>query len=82
VTGENFAKFSNEVNKKIFEMIHSNDPNDKIGGILAIDRLIDLDSGEENNTKVTRFANYLRILLPGIEPQISVLAARTLGLYF
>jgi hypothetical protein len=39
-----------------------------------------LDSGEENTTKVARFANYLRILLPGVEPQITVLAAQTLGI--
>jgi FKBP12-rapamycin complex-associated protein len=38
-----------------------------------------LDSGEENTTKVTRFANYLRIMLPGIEPQITVLTAKALG---
>ena len=28
---------------------------------------------------MTRFANYLRIVLPGIDPQISVLASRALG---
>ena len=72
-------KFSNEVNKRIFELIRSVDTSEKLGGILAIDALIDLDSGEENTTKVTRFANYLRMLLPGTEPQISVLAAKSLG---
>ncbi|RKO94116.1 armadillo-type protein, partial [Blyttiomyces helicus] len=78
VSGESFTKFVNDVNKRIFELIHSNDNIDKIGGILAIDRLIDFD-GEENTTTVTRFANYLRIVLPGNDPQISVLAAKALG---
>ncbi|KAI8892697.1 hypothetical protein BC833DRAFT_625582, partial [Globomyces pollinis-pini] len=78
VTVENFTKFSNDVNKKIFELIHSPDINDKIAGIVVIDKLIDLDSGEENTTKVTRFANYLRSLLPGVEPQITVLVAKAL----
>ena len=79
---ESFSKFSNEVNKRIFELIRSSDSSDKLGGILAIDNLIDLDSGEENTTKVTRFANYLRMLLPGSDPQISVLAAKSLGYPF
>ncbi|KAI9000239.1 armadillo-type protein [Gaertneriomyces semiglobifer] len=78
VSGEAFAKFINDVNKRIFELIHSNDSSDKIGGILAIDKLIDFD-GEENTTKTTRFANYLRIVLPGHDPQITLLAAKALG---
>ncbi|KAI8819891.1 armadillo-type protein [Fimicolochytrium jonesii] len=78
VSGEAFTKFVNDVNRRIFELIHSNDNNDKIGGILAIDKLIDFD-GEENTTKTTRFANYLRIVLPGSDPQIAVFAAKALG---
>ncbi|KAJ3373228.1 phosphatidylinositol kinase- protein kinase tor1 [Kappamyces sp. JEL0680] len=77
VSVENFTKFLNEINKKIFELIHSADVSDKLGGITAIDNLIDLDS--EENTKVTRFANYLRSLLPGTEPQVTIMAAKTLG---
>lgn len=51
-----------------------------IGIILfTLDKLIDLDSGDENDNKVTRFSNFLRILLPGVEPQITVLVAKTLG---
>ncbi|KNC98625.1 uncharacterized protein SPPG_06307 [Spizellomyces punctatus DAOM BR117] len=78
ISGEAFTKFVNDVNRRIFELIHSNDNNDKIGGILAIDKLIDFD-GEENTTKITRFANYLRIVLPGSDPQITILAAKALG---
>ncbi|KAJ3290058.1 phosphatidylinositol kinase- protein kinase tor1 [Borealophlyctis nickersoniae] len=78
VSGDTLTKFVNDLNRRIFELIHSNDNNDKIGGILAIDKLIDFD-GEENTTKITRFANYLRIVLPGNDPQITVLAAKALG---
>ncbi|KAI8593944.1 armadillo-type protein [Geranomyces variabilis] len=78
VSGEAFTKFVNDVNRRIFELIHSNDNNDKIGGILAIDKLVDFE-GEENTTKTTRFANYLRIVLPGSDPQITILAAKALG---
>lgn len=36
MTAENFAKFNNDVNKKIFELIHSPDNYEKVGGIMAI----------------------------------------------
>lgn len=42
------------------------------------DALIDFD-GEDNNTKVTRFANYLRLILPGSDGATMVLAAKSLG---
>ncbi len=45
---------------------------------LIKDKLIDFD-GEENSTKVTRFANYLRSALPGSNDQVTVLAAKALG---
>ena len=35
--------------------------------------------GEEDPTKLTRFANYLRIVLPGSDPLITELAAKALG---
>ncbi|KAI9327967.1 armadillo-type protein [Obelidium mucronatum] len=67
-----------DVNKRIFELIHSQDVYHKMAGILIIDSLIDFQ-GEENTIKITRFANYLRIVLPGSDPQISILAAKALG---
>ncbi|KAJ8330853.1 phosphatidylinositol kinase- protein kinase tor1 [Batrachochytrium dendrobatidis] len=79
VTGEQFSKFTNDVNRKIFELIQSQDIDEKIGGIAALDKLIDLDGGEENLTKVTRFANYLRIVLPGTEQRITDAACNALG---
>ena len=45
---------------------------------ILLDKLIDLD-GEESATKITRFANYLRIILPGSDPQIMQLASKALG---
>lgn len=77
-SGEAFTKFINDMNRRIFELIHSNDNNDKLAGIQTIDQLIDFD-GEENTTKITRFANYLRIVFPGNDVQITTLAAKTLG---
>ena len=34
---------------------------------------------EENTTKITRFANYLRNVLPGTDTQVMVLASKALG---
>lgn len=50
---ENTTKLLNDVNRRIFDLIHSHDNNDRIGGILAIDKLIDY-TGEESHTKITR----------------------------
>lgn len=36
ISGENFTKFINDVNRRIFSLIQSNDNDEKIGGILAI----------------------------------------------
>lgn len=35
--------------------------------------------GEENTTKITRFANYLHNVLPGNDTQVMSLAAKALG---
>jgi FKBP12-rapamycin complex-associated protein len=56
--GESFTKFLNEVNRRIFELVHSTDNSDKIGGILAIDYLIDFDA-EEDPTKLARFELFI-----------------------
>ena len=45
---------------------------------IYVDKLIDFD-GEENTTKITRFANYLRFVLPGNDLQTMVLASKALG---
>jgi FKBP12-rapamycin complex-associated protein len=70
----------NDINRRIFELIHSQDSTEKMGGILAIDRLVDVE-GEESATKMTRFANYLRNVLPGSDAQVMALAAKALGTF-
>lgn len=75
---EAFARFNNDVTKRIFEMIHSSDTADKIGGILALDRLIDFD-GDDSMQKTTRFVNYLRNVIRGNDTAAMVLAAKSLG---
>ncbi|KAI6713291.1 hypothetical protein JHW43_004164 [Diplocarpon mali] len=62
---ERFTEFYSVVNSRINQLItHSSDPADKIGGIHALDALIDFD-GVDNGTKTTRFTQSLRTVLRG-----------------
>lgn len=36
LSGDPFTRFNNEINKKIFELIHSSDASEKLGAIVAI----------------------------------------------
>ncbi|KTW30812.1 hypothetical protein T552_00524 [Pneumocystis carinii B80] len=73
-----FISFNNDINRRIYELVHSNDSYERLSGVIVIDKLIDYD-GEENTVKITRFANYLRIVLPGNDTQIMILASKALG---
>lgn len=44
---------------------------------MAIEALIDLNA--EENTKLTRFANYLRLVLPTNDVSTMIAAAKALG---
>ena len=79
VPGDALVKFFKDINRRIFELLQSNDVDEKLGGIAALDKLIDFDSGEENAIKVTRFANYIRLGLPGIDHRVTIRAAKALG---
>ncbi|CAG8552522.1 7121_t:CDS:10 [Diversispora eburnea] len=67
----------NEVNKRIFEMMQGDTPDShKIGGIFAIDALI---NNNIETTTLSRFTNYLKMVLPNSDQQIMILAAKALG---
>eukprot|EP01132_Coremiostelium_polycephalum_P005602 gene5602-6970_t len=78
MTNENFTKFMQDVNNLIFELVNSSGIPEKIGGILAIDELIDVDY-DENATKITRLANYLRIGLSSNDHTVMQMASKALG---
>uniref|UniRef100_A0A2H8U2W2 Serine/threonine-protein kinase TOR n=1 Tax=Melanaphis sacchari TaxID=742174 RepID=A0A2H8U2W2_9HEMI len=78
VSAEERAVFNDEFNQHIYEMVSSSDSNEKIGGILAILCLIGADVGNKNN-RISRFANYLRNLLPSADSAVMELAAKTVG---
>lgn len=57
----------------------SQDRDDKIGGILALERLITFDSDDVPQQNTTRFASFLRAALRSNDNEVLVYAARALG---
>lgn len=78
---EQFNRYTNEINKSVFELLHSKKSCEILGGILALNVLIDFDSGigEENVTKTSRFSNYLGSLILSNDDVIMRCATKTLG---
>ncbi|PCH07029.1 hypothetical protein PENOC_021340 [Penicillium occitanis (nom. inval.)] len=76
---EKFLEFYNAVSQRIAQLVVTgSDANEKIGGLLALDRLIDFD-GVDAAQKTTRFASYLRSALRSNDNAVLVYAARSLG---
>ncbi|UYV65261.1 MTOR [Cordylochernes scorpioides] len=75
---ENFNLFMDNFNTLILEMVSSSDLNEKKGGILAIMNLIGVELGNHTQ-RVSRFANYLRNLLPSNDPAVMELTAHAVG---
>jgi hypothetical protein len=75
---ENFSAFITELNRRIFDLVKSEDPHEQLGGIFAMDALVDVEC-EESPTLITRFANYLRLILPCNNVPTMVMASRVLG---
>ncbi|XP_072945210.1 serine/threonine-protein kinase mTOR [Epargyreus clarus] len=78
VPQEELTQFLDEFNHQIYEMVSSNDVHEKKGGVLAIVCLIGGDC-DTTKTRITRFANYLRNLLPSSDVGVMELAAKTVG---
>ncbi|GBP30110.1 hypothetical protein EVAR_94953_1 [Eumeta japonica] len=78
VPQEELTQFLDDFNHHIFEMVSSSDVNEKKGGVLAIVCLIGGDC-DTTKTRITRFANYLRNLLPSSDVGVMELAAKTVG---
>ncbi|KAL7287805.1 hypothetical protein TKK_0018180 [Trichogramma kaykai] len=77
-TQDEVTVFMDEFNHHIFEMATGSDINEKKGGILAIICLINADVGNIN-TRIIRYANYLRNLLPSNDVSVMEMAAKTVS---
>ncbi|KAH3038047.1 hypothetical protein KXW01_003998 [Aspergillus fumigatus] len=76
---EKFLEFYNAVSQRIAQLVVTgSDAHERIGGLLALDRLIDFD-GVDAAQKTTRFASYLRSALRSNDNAVLVYAARSLG---
>jgi FKBP12-rapamycin complex-associated protein len=76
---DSFQEFYSGVNQRIAHyIVTSNDPNEKVGGILAVERLIKFD-GDDAAQKTTRFAGYLRAALRSHDNTVLMYAARAVG---
>ncbi|KAI9893709.1 MAG: phosphatidylinositol kinase- protein kinase tor1 [Vezdaea aestivalis] len=76
---DRFQELYTSINGRISGLIiHSNDNNDRIAGIYALDQLIDFD-GDDAAQKTTRFAGYLRTVMQGNNFAAMQLAARCIG---
>ncbi|KAL4860725.1 hypothetical protein BDV12DRAFT_90500 [Aspergillus spectabilis] len=76
---EKFTEFYNAVSQWIAQLVVTGgDANERIGGLLALDRLIDF-GGVDAAQKTTRFASYLRSALRSNDNAVLVYAARSLG---
>lgn len=72
-------EFFNAVSQRIAQLVVTgNDAHEKIGGLLALDRLIDFE-GVDAAQKTTRFASYLRNALRSNDNAVLVYAAAALG---
>lgn len=81
LSAEAFSKFMSDLNKRIFELVNSEQLLDKVGGVAVIDKLIDTEY-DENVHVFTRFANHLRTVLsvgPGTETTVLIMASEALG---
>ncbi|KAI8062483.1 armadillo-type protein [Gongronella butleri] len=75
LSDDTLIRLTNDINKRIFELAHGSDIHEKLGAIIAIDRLIDIEP--EGNS--SRYHSYLSLMLPYNDPQVMIPAARALG---
>ncbi|CAO1620602.1 unnamed protein product [Sympodiomycopsis kandeliae] len=76
--GDALSAFNNDLNRRIFELTHSPNAHEKLGGIVAIESLIDLES-EDNSARLYRFYQYLKPNLPCNDAQVMIAASKALG---
>ncbi|KAG7693019.1 hypothetical protein KL933_004170 [Ogataea haglerorum] len=90
ITAEQLSVYNNYINKRIFDLINSSSVSQQLGGIEAINALVELISSslprigassttEENSNMIARYANYLRRLITSNDLAVMRQATKTLG---
>uniref|UniRef100_A0A0P4VNQ8 Serine/threonine-protein kinase TOR n=2 Tax=Scylla TaxID=6760 RepID=A0A0P4VNQ8_SCYOL len=78
VSVDALVAFLDAFNQHIFEMVTSNDINEKKGGIYAIMSLVDVDIGQTGH-RISRFGNYLKNLTNSPDTGVVELTAKAVG---
>ncbi|KAJ6518876.1 phosphatidylinositol 3-kinase [Mycena sanguinolenta] len=75
------GKVWDNVNQGIFDLMHSQHTEKKLGGILAMNLLLQIEGEETLDSKrnLFRFYNYVKHLLPDPDVNLMLLASQTLG---
>ena len=81
---DSFSHLLSDINRTIFTLVNSSDPHDKLASISLICQLLPIAS-EDNETKLIRFANYLRMIfqhtgMSELDTRLLREAAHALGL--
>ncbi|KAF9240696.1 phosphatidylinositol 3-kinase [Melanogaster broomeanus] len=73
--------WDDDINKRIFDLMHSQNNAERLGGLLAIDNLLESEGEDIVGSKryLYRFYNYVKQLLPNHDVNIMLAASTTLG---
>ncbi|KAK5075469.1 phosphatidylinositol kinase-related protein kinase tor1 [Lithohypha guttulata] len=76
---ERFGSFYDKITGRLSQLIvQSQDPTDKVGGIFALDRLIDCEAIDAAQ-KASKYSNYLRAALKSNDAAVLDAACRAMG---
>lgn len=91
---EQISRYNNDINKRMYDLIKSNNGDERIGGLTALNALLELNENEEyimqtnitssleentNKYKMSRYGTYLRHVLPSNDVDAMRFAAQILG---
>ncbi|KAG5734545.1 Phosphatidylinositol 3-kinase tor2 [Termitomyces sp. T112] len=73
--------WDDNINRRLFELTHSQHSHEAFGGLVAISQLLDVDPEENIDSKrnLFRFWNYVKHLLPNHDVNLMLAASKTLG---
>ncbi|KAG6841465.1 hypothetical protein C0991_010890 [Blastosporella zonata] len=73
--------WDDNINRRLFELTHSQHSHEAFGGLMAISQLLDVNPEENIDSKrnLFRFWNYVKHLLPNHDVNLMLAASKTLG---
>ncbi|KZT27933.1 phosphatidylinositol 3-kinase [Neolentinus lepideus HHB14362 ss-1] len=72
--------WDDKINRMLFDLVHGQNNWEKLGGITAIDHLLDIEGEDiESRRNLFRFYNYVKFLLPNSDINVMLAASKTLG---